>query len=359
MRIGILNGGGDCAGLNAVIAAIFKTGTRDNHEFIGIEHGFEGLLGEPRYKVLTYDLIKNITNIGGTILYTTNKGHFSAKTGDGENIPIPQAILDDAKNNLQKLGIEYLITIGGDGTQSGALQLQSVGVKIVAVPKTIDNDLSVTDRTFGFSSAVEYVSESLDRLITSATSHERLLIVETMGRNTGWLAMYGGIAGSADVILIPEFQFTYKNLLLELRRRKRISHGPRLIVVAEGATAVGEEKILQHKEFNKENLLGGISVELMNMINLLAPDEFEIRNVILGHLQRGGSPNAEDRILAQRFGVAAMELIAEDQAGYMVCLQGDSITKTLISDAVNQLKLITLDTEIVSTAKKLGIYLGE
>jgi 6-phosphofructokinase 1 len=359
-RIGILNGGGDCAGLNAVISSIVKTGLEEGYDFTGIIRGFEGLLGNCECIVLNYDYVKDIAARGGTILKTTNKGRFAAKAGSGDSKKIPDEILYEAKANYDKLGLEALVVIGGDGTLTGALQLQEIGVNIVGVPKTIDNDLRMTDKTFGFSSAVEVVSEALDKLHTTAESHNRVIIVETMGRNAGWIALFGGIAGRANMILIPEIKFSYKQVLEQLRQRKQKGEEYTIIVVAEGATANDGEQIVQKSEDSKENLLGGIADKINQEIDRLSEkDEFEIRTVVLGHLQRGGSPNAEDRILAQRYGNAAMQLIQNRDYGKMVSLQGRSIVAVPIAEAVSSVDLVQPDSEILETAQELGIYTGK
>lgn len=359
-KIGILNGGGDCAGLNAVIAAAVKAGMRNGYEFVGIVRGFEGLLGdEPQFMPLTLETVEDISSQGGTILKSTNKGKFSAKIGSGDTNQIPTEILQEVKFNMQKFGIDSLITIGGDGTLSGAVQLHDIGVKLVGVPKTIDNDLLGTDKTFGFSSAVDFVAEALDRIHTTAESHSRVIIVETMGRNTGWIALYGGIAGDANIILIPELEFSYQRVLENLRVLRSRGNTHSVIVVAEGARASGEGQIIQSKGENKEHLLGGIANKLMQVLDSLAPNEFEMRTLVLGHLQRGGTPNAEDRVLAQRYGAAAVELTIQENFGRMVSLEGNHITSIPLREAVNGLKTVTFDSEILRTARDLGIYFGD
>lgn len=359
-KIGILNGGGDCAGINAVIAAAVKAGVRSGYEFVGIVRGFEGLLGdEPQFMPLTLETVEDISSQGGTILKSTNKGKFSAKIGSGDTNQIPAEILQEVKTNMEKFGIDSLIAIGGDGTLSGAVQLQDIGVKLVGVPKTIDNDLLGTDKTFGFSSAVDFVAEALDRIHTTAESHSRVIIVETMGRNTGWIALYGGISGDANIILIPELEFSYQRVLENLRELRSRGNAHSVIVVAEGAKAGGEGQIVQSKGENKEQLLGGIANKLMQELDALAPEEFEMRTLVLGHLQRGGTPNAEDRVLAQRYGAAAMELTIQENFGRMVRLEGNHITSIPLREAVNGLKTVTFDSEILRTARDLGIYFGD
>jgi phosphofructokinase-like protein len=357
-RIGILNGGGDCAGLNAVIASIVKSGTDEGYEFVGIIKGAEGLLEPVSTMPLDLKAVSGISHLGGTILSTTNKGRFAAKSGSGDVNQIDPAILNEAKANVEKLGLECVISIGGDGTLTGMLQLQQIGVNVIAVPKTIDNDLSATDKTFGFSSAVEFVADALDRLNTTATSHNRVLLVETMGRNAGWIALYGGVAGGAEMILIPEFPFSYDKIIEYLRNRRAKGKDFSIIVVAEGATAAGGGQATTAVESKKENVLGGISNVIMQEIESRVPGEFEMRSNVLGHLQRGGSPNAEDRILAQRFGVEAMRLAKEGKYGQMVTIVGDRIGSVDIASAVDKIKLVTEDHDMVKTAKELLISFG-
>lgn len=358
-RVGILNGGGDCAGLNAVIASVVQSGVRNGYEFVGVVRGFEGLLGDPALMPLDEYIVEDITSQGGTILKSTNKGKFSAKVGAGDVNEIPAEILGEVKTNMEKFAIDSLIVIGGDGTLTGAVQLQKLGVKMVGVPKTIDNDLLGTDKTFGFSSAVDFVADALDRIHTTAESHGRVIIVETMGRNAGWIALYGGVAGNADIVLLPEIEFNYERVLKQLRERRKLGRSHSIIVIAEGAKANGEGQIVQAGGENKEQLLGGVANKLAIELNRLGPDEFEIRSLVLGHLQRGGAPNAEDRVLAQRYGTAAMELTVQENFGRMVCLRGNHISSIPIAEAVNGLKTVTFDSEVLRTARDLGIYFGD
>ncbi|RYG19273.1 ATP-dependent 6-phosphofructokinase, partial [bacterium] len=232
-RIGIVNSGGDCAGLNAVIASIVRAGTKMGYEFVGFERGWEGLLSPIRMRGLTTADVAGISYLGGTILGTVNRGRFGAKQGEGNSRRIPREILQEAKDNLEKVGCDGLIVIGGDGTLSGAMQLAELGVKLVGVPKTIDNDLGVTDRTFGFSTSCQIVVDALDRIHTTASSHGRVIFVETMGRHAGWIALRSGLAGGANAILLPEFPFEMRDLLAFLRQRQSTA-GSSVVVVAEG-----------------------------------------------------------------------------------------------------------------------------
>lgn len=358
-KIGILNAGGDCSGLNAVIAAVVKAGTPYGYEFVGFEKGWEGVLNPMQYVPLDINSVRGITHQGGTILKTVNKGRFAGKAGAGDLNKIPDEVLEEAKTNLEKMGIDALVVIGGDGTLSGAMQLAEKGVKIVGVPKTIDNDLGATDITFGFSTAVQVATDAIDRVHTTATSHDRVIIVETMGRNAGWIALYAGLAGGAHAILIPEVPFKYNNIINFLKHRKENGRNSTVIVMAEGAKPVDGEVSAKKKEGRPEVLLGGISDQLANKIEEMAGDEFEVRNVVLGHIQRGGTPNAEDRILSQRYGVAAVEAIRDDKFGEMVCLRNSEMTTVPIEEAVKEIKHLDEQANAFQTARKIGIYMGD
>ncbi len=358
-KVGILNSGGDCAGLNAVIASIVKKGVPMGYRFVGFEKGWEGLLSPMHYFKLDEENVRGISHLGGTILKTTNKGRFAAKIGEGEKARIPNEILKEAKANLKKLKVDALIVIGGDGTLSGAAQLAETGVNIVGVPKTIDNDLLGTDQTFGFSTAVDVVTEAIDRIHTTATSHDRVIAIETMGRHAGWIALYGGVAGGAHAILIPEMPFSYKSVVKFLKKRERIGRSSTILVVAEGAKPINEPLSTLKEETYKETLLGGISGRLVRKIEEMAPGQFELRNVVLAHTQRGGSPNSEDRILAQRYGTAAIEAVHAKKFDRMVALKGNKIKTVDIEKAVSKLKHVTVKDEIYQMAQSIGIYFGD
>jgi len=361
MKIGILNSGGDVQALNAVISSCVKRGIALGHEFIGFKKGWEGVLDPMIYEPLTLEDVRGISHLGGTILHTVNKGRFAGKSGDeGDVNKIPDEILEMAKDNLNRLGIDILIAIGGDAGMSSAYQLSLKGVKIIGVPKTIDNDLLNTDKTFGFSTAVDIVMEALDRVHTTATSHDRVIFVETMGRNAGWIALHSGIAGGADMILLPEFAFNYTKVINFLKKRKETGYRSSVVVVAEGAKADNAELSTTRNYDNKPEVrLGGISQTLMEKIEEMAPEEFEIRNVVLGHVQRGGSPNAIDRILAKEFGIAAIDAIENEQFNTMVSLRGDKIITIPLSQVGSGCKYVTKDCLEYQTAKKFGIYFGD
>ncbi len=354
-RIGILNSGGDSPGLNAVIASIVKLGVGMNYEFVGFERGWEGILDPPMYQSLDSESVKGISWLGGTILKTTSKGRFAGKVGEGDINKIPDEVLSQAKSNLEQLGVEGLIVIGGDGTLSAALQLAEHGVNIVGVPKTIDNDLGATDKTFGFSTAVDVVVNALDKIHTTATSHERTFIVECMGRGAGWITLSGGLAGGANAILLPEFDFSVDDLITHMRLRLENQSRSTIIAIAEGARIEGYTA--HTNEGNREVKYAGISEALMNEIDVRAPGEFELRNVVLGHTQRGGNPNAEDRTLSKRYGVAAMDAYHAGEFGKMVRLKNNIMSTCPIKDAATEIKFVTPDEYEYHVAQRLGIFI--
>ena len=355
-KIGILNAGGDCAGLNAVISAAVRAGGPLGYEFIGFEKGWEGILSPMMYRPLTKQDVLGISQLGGTILKTTNKGRFAGKAGMGDINRIPDEVLQEAKDNLDSLGVEGLIVIGGDGTLSAAMQLEEKGVNIVGVPKTIDNDLNSTDKTFGFSTAVQVAAEALDKIHSTAASHDRTFIVECMGRNAGWITLYAGLAGGADSILLPEFPFSVERYVEYLRDRRERGHDSNVTAIAEG---VQLETGPTHRSQgdNQEVHFSGASEALMNRIEEIAPGEFDMRHVVLGHTQRGGAPNAEDRMLAKRYGVAAMEAYDKGEFGKLVALKNNTMTTAPIKEAVDTLKLVTKDSYEYRTANTLGVFI--
>jgi 6-phosphofructokinase len=343
-RIGIINSGGDCAGLNAVISSLVKTGTPLGYEFYGFERGWEGLLDPMSYRLLDPESVRGISHLGGTILRTTNHGRFAGKAGSGDRSKIDPDILKMAKSNAESLGLDGLVVIGGDGTLSAALQLEPYGLHIVGVPKTIDNDLGATDKTFGFSTAVQIAVDALDKIHTTATSHDRTFFVECMGRHAGWISLFAGLAGSANAILLPEFPLDLAAFLSHLRHRRDTRKPSTIVVVGEGLKLEG--KGFSHKSSAKssETVFGGVSEHLMRAIEKTAPGEFEMRNVVLGHTQRGGSPNSQDRVLAKRYGVEAMLTYHRSEFGHMVASRNNKMVTVPIKEAVQSLKLVTPET---------------
>src|SRR5262245_4417241 len=303
-RIGVLTSGGDCPGLNAVIRGICRSAYKLGWEVLGFKDGYEGLLPPGDFMILDRKSTSGIMHLGGTILGTTNRGHFVAKIAAGERAMIPKKVVEDAKETVNKLGLSALVAIGGDGSLSTALQLYEAGIPMIGVPKTIDNDLEATAMTFGFDSAVACVADALDRLHTTATSHKRVMVLEVMGRHTGWIALYGGIAGGADAILIPEIPFDYQKLADFIKRRDAAGNLGSMVVAAEGAKPKDGQQVL-HQTEEGEYRFGGIGDVVAH--ELAARTGKETRCCVLGHLQRGGPPTTLDRILGTRFGVKAVQ----------------------------------------------------
>ena len=354
-RIGVLTSGGDCPGLNAVLRGIALSAEKRNFEVLGFLDGFEGLLAPGKYMLLDRRSTSGIMPRGGTILGTTNRGHFVAKVGSGEKAVIDPELIDNAKRVLDYLRIEALIVVGGDGSMTTAQQLQEAGINCIGVPKTIDNDLAATAMTFGFDSAVAAVTDALDRLHTTATSHKRVMVLEVMGRHAGWIALHGGIAGGAHMILIPEIPFHYEKLVEAVYNRDALGSVYSLVVVAEGAREAHGQVIKRHVE-GGEDRLGGIGGVVA--AEIAARTGKETRCTVLGHLQRGGAPTTLDRILGTRFGVKAVNLVAEKQFGSMVSYQNYQVRHVPIADAVNRLRLVPADGELVQTARDVEISFG-
>jgi len=355
-KIGVLTSGGDCPGLNAVLRGVSRAADKLGWEVIGFRDGYEGLLPPGDYVQLDRKNTAGIMHLGGTILGTTNRGHFVAKMGAGDKATIPQEIIDKAKQTFHNLGLTALIAIGGDGSLSTALQLHEHGMPIVGVPKTIDNDLEATAMTFGFDSAVACVADALDRLHTTATSHKRVMILEVMGRHAGWIALHGGLAGGADVILIPEIPFTYEKVAEQVLLREKLGAKSTMIVVAEGVSPP-DGKQLRHTTASGEHRLGGIC-EIVGR-EVAERTGKEVRTCILGHLQRGGAPTTLDRILGTRFGVKAVQLVEEKKFGTMVSYQNFQTLDVPISHAVHRLRRITPDCQLVATARAVEISFGD
>ncbi|MDO8544768.1 MAG: ATP-dependent 6-phosphofructokinase [Opitutaceae bacterium] len=357
-RIGILTGGGDCPGLNAVTRAVVKSAAKRGWEALGILGGFEGLLSPTQTRPLDYHEMDGLLYLGGTILGTANTGRFSAKAGHGESRAIERAILDEAKDNFRKLGLRALVVVGGDGSLSIAQQCLEHGIPIVGVPKTIDNDLEGTVITFGFDSAVAFATDALDRLRTTAQSHNRVIVCEMMGRYAGWITAHSGIAGGADVILIPEIPFNYDSICRKITEREGEGKRFTLVAVAEGAREAGRDFVTQGSSGAiREARLGGIGAAVATEIAKRTGKETRV--CVLGHLQRGGAPTTFDRLLCTRFGVRAVRLIAEEQYGMMVALRPPDTDAVPIKEAVGKLRRVPIDGDILRTARDLGISLGD
>ncbi len=357
--LAILTGGGDCPGLNAVIrgvvrAAVLKHGWR----VLGIEDGFDGLVEGPRVRELDLEAVRGILPRGGTILGTSNRGNpFSYPVKEAGSIRLTD-VSGQVVETFHRLGAEALIAVGGDGTLKIAHQLARKGLQVVGVPKTIDNDLRATDVTFGYHTAVSIVTEALDRLHSTAESHHRAMVVEVMGRDAGWIAIESGLAGSADVILVPEIPFDFKAVCAAIEGRRARGSRFSIVVVAEGAAQAGGDQVVQATA--AENLgvqrLGGVGRMVADGIEKCL--SMETRVVVLGHVQRGGTPSHTDRLLGSRFGVKAAELVARGEFGKMVALKGTRIEAVPLEEAIGALNLLDPAGELVTTAEALGICMG-
>jgi len=355
-RIGVLTSGGDCPGLNAVLRGVVLAAEKLGWEVVGFRDGFEGLLPPGDHVVLDRKSIDGIMALGGTIIGTTNRGHFAAKVGAGDRAIVPAKIIADAKKILDELQVRALIIVGGDGSMNTAQQLQEAGINCIGVPKTIDNDLEATAMTFGFDSAVGVVMDALDRLHTTATSHKRVIVVEVMGRHAGWIALHGGISGGADIVLIPEIPFDFEKIAAVVKMRAAAGYLGTVVVVAEGARPKDGEQVKRDVE-GGEFRLGGIGEIVAREIAKRTGKE--TRCCVLGHLQRGGPPTTWDRILATRFGVKAVQLVNEGHLGSMVSYQNYQVRHVPIAEAVNRLKLVPPNGELVQTARDVNISFGD
>jgi phosphofructokinase-like protein len=357
-KIGVVTGGGDCPGLNAVIRSVAKAAAQRGWETIGIIGGYDGLLPPGNFRNLDYHAIDGLLVRGGTILGTANRGQFTAKVGHGEERRIPSELLEGVKRGMAQLEISGLVTIGGDGTLSIAQQFYEYGIPIIGVPKTIDNDLEGTLWTFGFDSAVACATDAIDRLHTTAESHKRVMVLEVMGRYAGWIALFAGVAGGADVILIPEIPFTYDSICRKVAQRAEQGKDFTIVVVAEGAREHGGEFVTAaDAPTNREARLGGVGTVVAQEIE--ARSGKESRVCVLGHLQRGGSPTSFDRALCSIFGAQAVELIEAGDFGQMVAFQNSQVGSVKISDAVGRLKTVRPDGNFIRTARALGVSLGD
>ena len=355
-RIGVLTSGGDCPGLNAVLRGVALAAEKLDFEVLGFLDGFEGLLPPGNFKILDRRSTSGIMPRGGTIIGTTNRGHFIAKVGAGDRAVVAPEVITDAKRVLKEHRVEALIIVGGDGSMITALQLQESGIDCIGVPKTIDNDLEATAMTFGFDSAVAAVADALDRLHTTATSHKRVMILEVMGRHAGWIALHGGIAGGAHIILIPEIPFHYDKIAAAVKMRDTRGSIYSLVVVAEGSRPADGQAVIRTVETG-EFRFGGIGSVVAEEIAVRTGKE--TRCTVLGHLQRGGAPTTLDRILGTRFGVKAVKLIYEREFGSMVSYQNYQVRHVPIAEAVNKLRLVPVDGEMVQTARDVEISFGD
>jgi phosphofructokinase-like protein len=357
-RIGILTGGGDCPGLNAVIRGVTKTAvTKYGMDVIGFYDGFQGLI-ENRFTMLTFENVSGILTQGGTILGTSNKAnpfeHIIIENGK----TIVKDVSEETMELYHDLSLDALITVGGDGTITIAGMLAEKGANVIGIPKTIDKDLMETDTTFGFDSARHIATEAIDRLHSTAQSHHRVMIVEVMGRNAGWLALESGIAGGGDIILLPELAYDIEEIIRVVRQRSRFGKRFSIVVVAEGAKPMGGKQVVKKMvaDSPEKVRLGGIGHQIANEIE--KHTEIECRVAIIGHLQRGGTPTPQDRILATQFAVKAMKLVATEKFNEMVAIQGNEITSVPIAKVMGKQKLVPRDSDLIEAGISVGTSFG-
>jgi 6-phosphofructokinase 1 len=356
-RIGVLTAGGDCPGLNAVIRGVVKSANTHGYEVVGFLKGYEGLVDPVSFIPLTHKNTTGILGQGGTILGSTNKGRFAATVGVNDRLELDPELIAGVKTTVEQLSLDGLICIGGDGSLAVAQQFHEHGIPVVGVPKTIDNDLSSTAFTFGFFSAVFCATDALDRLHTTAASHERVMVLEVMGRHAGWIALYAGTAGGGDVILIPEIPWTFENVCQAVINREQRGKKFTLVVVAEGAELPDKGMVTQEKQASQKQVrLGGIGNYVAKEIERRLGKE--TRTVVLGHLQRGGAPTTFDRVLATQFGAHAVRLVVEQKLGNMVTYQPPDMLDVPIIDAIKLAKVCP-NCSAVQAARALGICFGD
>lgn len=362
-RIAINTGGGDAPGLNAVIRAVTIGAAQRGWEVVGIRDGYNGLLMPEEYPdggliPLTTESVRGITHLGGTILGTTNKGNpleFPVRRKDGSYRTVDRS--GEIIRACRKLRIDAVVAIGGDGSLSIANALYEKGLRIIGVPKTIDNDLSETISTFGFDTAVSFATECLDRLHSTAEAHRRIMVVEVMGRYAGWIALNAGVAGTADAILIPEVPYDIDVVARKTTDRVRVGRKFSIVVVAEGAQPKGGSRSVLEREIGRAERLGGIGETVARQLQELTGQE--ARHVVLGHLQRGGTPTNFDRLLSLRFGAAAIRALEEGQNGMMVALDPPTVRYVPLKKATQRMKVVPLDCDTMRTARDLGISFGD
>jgi 6-phosphofructokinase 1 len=357
-RIAVNTGGGDAPGLNAVIRSIVLSARRRGWDVLGIRRGYGGLFDTSKIMQLDADSVRGITHVGGTILGTTNKNdpfNFPLSVPGEETRLVDRS--DEIIENFTRLKIDALIAIGGDGSMRIASRLSEKGLPIIGVPKTIDNDLSGTVVTFGFDTAVTVATEAVDRLHSTAEAHERVFVVEVMGRYAGWIALHSGVSATADVVLIPEIPFDIDKVCEKIVDREARGRHFSIVVAAEGARPVGGEMVARDQGAGREILLGGIAQQVAQEIGRRTGKETRI--VVLGHLQRGGRPTTFDRLLALRFGAAAVRMVEERRFGTMVALDPPTVLAVPLEVATERMKSVPLDSDTVLTARDLGICLGD
>lgn len=360
-KIAVTTGGGDAPGLNAVIRAVTLAAIKRGWECVGIRCGYDGIMHPEHFPEggmvpLTRDTVRGIAHTGGTILGTTNRGNpfsyeVTREDGSVETLDISQQLLDGFHAN----NFDAIVAIGGDGSMRIASQVAKLGIDVVGVPKTIDNDLQGTIATFGFDTAVDFATEAVDRLHSTASAHQRVMIVEVMGRDAGWIALHSGVAGSADVILIPEIPFDIEKVVEKVHQRNRDKRNFSIIVVAEGAKPIGGEA--SYVETGGIKKLGGIGEFVAESLRDKVPNQ--VRCVVLGHLLRGGTPTARDRLLSLRFGAAAIRALDESQSGVMVALDPPTVKYIPLTECTKNIKTVELDSDTILTARDLGTSFGD
>ncbi|MEK7467970.1 MAG: ATP-dependent 6-phosphofructokinase [Planctomycetota bacterium] len=363
MKIAISTGGGDAPGLNAVIRAAVVAAIQRGWEAWGIREGFDGLLFPERYHgegliPLTRERVRGITHLGGTIIGTTNRGNpmkYPTKIADGTVVELDRT--DELVRALRSHGFDALISIGGDGSLTIANHLSKKGVRVIGVPKTIDNDLEGTVITFGFDTAVSFATECVDRLHSTAAAHRRVMVVEVMGRYAGWIALNTGISSTVDAILIPEIPYDLHKVAEKILDREKSGHTFSIVVVAEGAKPKGGDLSVISKEAGRAERLGGVGEKIGAEIQALTGKETRV--VVLGHLLRGGTPTTFDRLIALRFGAAAIRALGEGHSGIMVALDPPSVRYVPLEEATKRMKAVPLDCDSMKTARDLGISFGD
>lgn len=358
MKIAINTGGGDAPGLNAAIRAATLAALKRGWEVYGIMNGYGSIYTDEPFVRLTEKSVRGITLMGGTILGTANKGNpfempYKKQDGSWDT----RDVSDHLMEKFEEYGIDALVAIGGDGSMRIANKLVNKGLNIVGVPKTIDNDIWGCDVTLGFDTARSIATEAIDRITTTAESHQRLMVVEVMGRYAGWIALYSGLASTADVILLPEIPFSYDSIVEKIEERKAKGKNYTMIVAAEGATEKGGDLVTKGKSVGQEVQLGGIAQQVANELSERTGQES--RSVVLGHLQRGGSPTTYDRLISLRFGAAAIRCVQAKDFNKLVVLKDNKLTSIPINEVANKMKAVPLDSDTVQTARDIGICLGD
>ena len=355
-RVGLLTGGGDAPGLNAVIRAVVKSAANSGWECIGLEDSFDGLIEPNRWRQLTPRDVTGIIRVGGTILGTSNRGNpFAYPVATSAGV---RDYSDRCLETFAALALDALIVVGGDGTLAIAHEFSKRGMPIVGVPKTIDNDIVCTNSTFGFDSAVSFATDAIDRLHTTAEAHRRVMIVEVMGRYAGWIALYAGVAGGADIVLIPEIPFDLERVAARIAERERLGARFSIVVVAEGSKPKGgSASVAREARAGYVERLGGVGYRVAAELEALTGKE--TRCVVLGHLQRGGAPTSFDRVLATRFGGKAVELVRRGQFGVMVANHPPNIVAVPLADIVGRTKLVPTDLDLIQTARDVGVSFGD